>query len=97
MTVWYGMVPPQPPVSVFRLLRVVASFSTCPTREASGGPVNQRLFEDGFACAGGGTCSATGVRVTGASHLQPDDFGCVGAHQLVQLQGAYRSRWLRYI
>jgi hypothetical protein len=28
----------------------VASFSTCPTREASGRPVNQRLFEDGFAC-----------------------------------------------
>jgi hypothetical protein len=26
--VWYGMVPPQPPVSVFRSLRVVASFST---------------------------------------------------------------------
>jgi hypothetical protein len=45
---WYGMVPPQPPVSVFRSLRVVASFSTCPTREASGGPVNQRLFEDGL-------------------------------------------------
>jgi hypothetical protein len=46
--VWYGMVPPQPPVSVFRSLRVVASFSTCPTLEASGGPVNQRLFEDGI-------------------------------------------------
>jgi hypothetical protein len=42
----YDMVPPQPPVSVFRSLSVVASFSTCPTREASGGPVNQRLFED---------------------------------------------------
>jgi hypothetical protein len=56
--VWYGMVPPQPPVSVFRSLRVVASFSTCPTREASGGPVNQRLFEDGFACAGGGSCTS---------------------------------------
>jgi hypothetical protein len=53
--VWYGMVPPhQPPVSVFRSPRVVASFSTCPAREASGRPVNQRLFEDGFACAGGG-------------------------------------------
>jgi hypothetical protein len=59
--VWYGMVPPQPPVSVFSLfrsLRVVASFSTCPTREASGGPVNQRLLEDGFACAGGGSCTS---------------------------------------
>jgi hypothetical protein len=42
-----------------------ASFSTCPTREASGRPVNQRFLED--------------WRVTGASHLQPDDFGCVGA------------------
>jgi hypothetical protein len=51
--VWYGMVPPQPPVSVFRSLRMVASFSSCPTREASGRPVNQRrLFEDGLACAG---------------------------------------------
>jgi hypothetical protein len=40
------MVPPQPPISVFRSLRVVASFSTCPTREASGGQVNQRLFEE---------------------------------------------------
>jgi hypothetical protein len=27
--VWYGMVPPQPPLSVIRSLRVVASFSTC--------------------------------------------------------------------
>jgi hypothetical protein len=56
--VWYGMVPPQPPVSVFRSLRVVASLSTCPTREASGRPVNQRLFEDGFACVGGGGCTS---------------------------------------
>jgi hypothetical protein len=31
-----GMVPCQPPVGVFRSLRVVASFSTCLTREASG-------------------------------------------------------------
>jgi hypothetical protein len=32
-------------------VKLVDSFSTCPTREASGRPVNQRLFEDGFACA----------------------------------------------
>jgi hypothetical protein len=58
---WYGMVwygAPSTPVSVFRSLRVVASFSTFPTREASGRPVNQRLFEDWFACADGGGCTS---------------------------------------
>jgi hypothetical protein len=36
----------------FRSLRVMALFSTCSTREASGRPVNHRLFEDGVANAG---------------------------------------------
>jgi hypothetical protein len=43
---------PLNPCPQFLSLRVVASFSTYPTREAPGRPANQRLFEDGFVCAG---------------------------------------------
>jgi hypothetical protein len=70
--VWYGMVPIQPPVSVFRSLRVVASFSTCPTRKASGRPVNQRSFEDGVACAGAVEVVLVGARPHSQSHRAGD-------------------------
>jgi hypothetical protein len=59
--VWYGMVwCPLNPHQCVPVTEGGGFIQHLPTREASGPgrPVNQRLFEDGFACAGGGGCTS---------------------------------------